>query len=316
MFSAEYLTRLAERTGFRTDGLQKQMTLLSILRDINRHPTLKEAYALKGGTAINLIWFPLPRLSVDIDLNYIGAWDRDEMLQERPLREKDLQGLIEAMGITVQHIPGDHAGGKWRLRAPNSFGGAFTLELDLNYLMRVPVWGVTIRKPYPLDEDYVFDCRTVSFEELFAGKIKALVERAAARDLYDVWKLSERAVEYDRSKLKRNLLLFGLTIDSDWRKKDPATIDQIDQKMVDEQLAPLLRETETLDLSSMKRGVQTLLESLLKYDEQEQMFMSKFYDDGRYEPELIFIDKAQIENLKRHPALLWKLQNHRKYLGL
>ena len=316
MFSAEYLTRLAERTGFRTDGLQKQMTLLSILRDVNRHPTLKEAYALKGGTAINLIWFPLPRLSVDIDLNYVGAWDRNEMLRERPLREKDLQGLIEAMGITVQHIPGDHAGGKWRLRAPNSFGGTFTLEVDLNYLMRVPVWGVTTREPYPLDEDYVFDCRTVSFEELFAGKIKALVERAAARDLYDVWKLWERAVEYDQSKLKRNLLLFGLTIDSDWREKDLATIDQIDQKMLDDQLAPLLREAETLDLSSMKRGVKTLLVTLLKYSEQEQIFMKRFYDEGRYEPELIFTDKAQIENLKKHPALLWKLQNHRKYLGL
>ncbi len=167
-----------------------------------------------------------------------------------------------------------------------------------------------------MDEDYIFDCRTVSFEELFAGKIKALVERAAARDLYDVWKLPDRAVEYDQSKLKRNLLLFGLTIDSDWRKKDLATIDQIDQTMLDEQLAPLLREAETLDLSSMKRGVKTLLTTLLKYDEQEQMFMSKFYDDGRYEPELIFTDKVQIENLKRHPALLWKLQNHRKYLGL
>lgn len=316
MFSVEYLTRLAERTGFRADGLQKQMTLLSILRDINRHPSLKTAYALKGGTAINLLWFPLPRLSVDIDLNYIGSPDREMLLKERPLREKELKMLIEAMAIAVQHVPDDYAGGKWRLRVPSSFGGTFTLELDLNYIMRVPVWGVATKRPYQLDEDYVFECQTVSFEELFAGKIKALLDRSAPRDLYDVWKLAGRVVEYDRSKLKKNLLLFGITIEGDWRKNDFATIDLIDRRMIDEQLVPLLKADDMLDLSTIKGEVKAFVEPLVKYDERERTFMNRFYDEGKYEPELIFTDKAQSEKLKKHPALLWKLQNHRKYLGL
>jgi Nucleotidyl transferase AbiEii toxin, Type IV TA system len=65
MFSAEYLNALAGRTGFQTAGLQKQMSLIVILREIQRHPLLSKAYVLKGGTAINLFWYDLPRLSVD-----------------------------------------------------------------------------------------------------------------------------------------------------------------------------------------------------------------------------------------------------------
>ena len=32
----------------------------------------KNRLVLKGGTALNLFFFDLPRLSVDIDLNYVG----------------------------------------------------------------------------------------------------------------------------------------------------------------------------------------------------------------------------------------------------
>jgi predicted nucleotidyltransferase component of viral defense system len=42
---------------------------------------LSEAIALKGGTAINLTIFDLPRLSVDIDLDYCRSIDREKCLQ-------------------------------------------------------------------------------------------------------------------------------------------------------------------------------------------------------------------------------------------
>ena len=42
---------------------------------------LSEGIALKGGTAINLTVFDLPRLSVDIDLDYCRSIDREEMIE-------------------------------------------------------------------------------------------------------------------------------------------------------------------------------------------------------------------------------------------
>lgn len=175
MFSREYLEKMSQRTSFPAETLQKQMTLLDLLREISRHPLLRRKFVLKGGTAINLFWFSLPRLSVDIDLNYVASADRNTMLKDRPVLEKALKKLIESRGISVEHAPADeHAGGKWRLRAPSAFGGNFTLEIDLNYLKRIPVSGLHRKRPFKLDEDYVFDFDSVTLEELFAGKVRAL----------------------------------------------------------------------------------------------------------------------------------------------
>ena len=316
MFSKEYFTKLAAQTGFRVDSLQKQMTLLDLLREINRHPLLKKQFALKGGTAINLFWFQLNRLSVDIDLNYIGSEDREIMVKDRPKLEQEIKKLIESRGISVRNVPEEHAGAKWRLQAPSAFGGTFTLEVDLNFIMRVPVWGVESKSPFPLDEDYLFNCNTVSFEELFGGKIKALMDRSAVRDLYDVFKLSQIRDSFDMSKLRKNLILFGITCDDDWRKKDLRTVDSIDQKMVDEQLFPLLRSTDSIELKLMKKAAKDFLVELMHYSKDEKSFMDRFLDDGVYIPLLLFSEENQAKRLEKHPAVLWNLQNNMQYLGL
>lgn len=65
--SREKLRREAQATGFRPEVLEKVFHLLTLLEGFNRHPFLKERLALKGGTALNLFLFNVPRLSVDID---------------------------------------------------------------------------------------------------------------------------------------------------------------------------------------------------------------------------------------------------------
>ena len=52
--------------------------LLSVLPDIAR----EDAFALKGGTAINLFYRDMPRLSVDIDLTYLPVHDRERSLKD------------------------------------------------------------------------------------------------------------------------------------------------------------------------------------------------------------------------------------------
>ena len=71
--SRESLQREAAATGFRPEVLEKVVLLLDLLAAINDHPDLSGKLALKGGTALNLFLFDAPRLSVDIDLNYIST---------------------------------------------------------------------------------------------------------------------------------------------------------------------------------------------------------------------------------------------------
>jgi predicted nucleotidyltransferase component of viral defense system len=73
MLGAADLQREAEATGFRAEALEKVLWLLDLLEGFRSHPFLKSRMALKGGTALNLFVFEVPRLSVDIDLNYTGA---------------------------------------------------------------------------------------------------------------------------------------------------------------------------------------------------------------------------------------------------
>lgn len=316
IFSKNYLKALHDRTGFRPSSLERQMLLLHILREAGRHSFLKSRLVLKGGTAINMFWFDLPRLSVDIDLNYIGSADRETMLKERSLLETELKKLVQAVNGTVERGPTEHAGGKWRFKIPSALEGSLRLEIDVNYIMRVPVWDISKQRSYDLDEDYVFDFPTVSFEELFAGKIKALLDRSAARDLYDVAALAASSINYDRNKLRKTLILFGVTADDDWRKKDFSAIDSIDQQTINNELTALLREEASVDLETIKQNAKALLSELLQYDHDERRFMDRFLDDGEHEPELLFDDAGQAQRLKHHPAVLWKLQNHRKFLGL
>jgi predicted nucleotidyltransferase component of viral defense system len=67
--SRERLLAEAAATGFRAEIREKTVQLLSLLEALDTHPYLRGRWALKGGTALNLFHFDLPRLSVDADLN-------------------------------------------------------------------------------------------------------------------------------------------------------------------------------------------------------------------------------------------------------
>ena len=92
-FSRELLIREAQKTAFRPEILEKVLQLLHLLESFLSHPYLRDRIVLKGGTALNLFYFDMPRLSVDIDLNYIGSVKRETMLRERPLVEEAIHAV-------------------------------------------------------------------------------------------------------------------------------------------------------------------------------------------------------------------------------
>lgn len=69
--SQKNVVKIAKETNFIKDNVEKVMRLADILEFVFTSKW-KDKLALKGGTAINLFYRELPRLSVDIDLDYIG----------------------------------------------------------------------------------------------------------------------------------------------------------------------------------------------------------------------------------------------------
>lgn len=315
IFSEEYLGRLTAETGFHVENLEKLGYLIRILQDVAEHPFLKSRLALKGGTAINLFYFELPRLSVDIDLNYIGSSERETMLDEKGKVEEALRRILKSLGLEVHRVPEEHAGGKWRLSFPSVFGGTRGLELDINYLMRIPFFPIEMRQSFVLDANLKVTFPIVSFEETFAGKIVALLDRTSARDLYDVYQLSQFGDDYDLVKLKKATLLIGASGRVDWRKISLDQIGKIEENDIARQLLPLLRVGGEPDFQEMKRTCKSFLRNLLSYNPKEQEFVDRLLKKGEYQVELLFHNDSDTgERLRFHPAPLWKAMNVQAFM--
>jgi predicted nucleotidyltransferase component of viral defense system len=113
VFSRECLERLGAETGCGPDTLEAVLRLERLLTRLRHHPFLGDRLALKGGTALNLfLGGPVPRLSVDLDLNYVRPIAREEMLREKPEVERALRLLADGDRYRLQWGRDEHAGRK------------------------------------------------------------------------------------------------------------------------------------------------------------------------------------------------------------
>ena len=124
---------------------------------------------------------------MDIDLNYIGAVERETMLADKLKVEQAVQAVCSREGLAVKRVPTDHAGGKWRLTYVGTKGTPGNLELDINFMLRTPLWPCVNKDCHPVGSLRAAPVRMLDLHELTAGKLAALLARSASRDVFDVW---------------------------------------------------------------------------------------------------------------------------------
>lgn len=319
MLTEAELLREAAESGFRAEILEKIIRLIELLETLRSHPFLKTRIALKGGTALNLFVFDLPRLSVDVDLNYVGSADVEGMKQDRPKVEQAIQAVCGRLGITVRRVPSGHAGGKWRL----SYGGVRgpgTLELDVNFLLRTPLWPVAPADSHTVGRLSASAVPVLDLHELAAGKLAALFGRNASRDLFDVRELL-RLDGMDHQRLRTGFVVYGGSNRLDWRTLSLDTIG-ITPEDVDRHLVPMLRGDLAPGQKELERWTghlvaecQDLLRAVLPLEENETEFLTRLNDSGEIVPELITENPEERRIIASHPGLLWKALNVRKQTG-
>ena len=91
----------ARNQHFTRDTFEKVLRLKTILDWMNAHEFLRAHLLLKGGTAINLTIFELPRLSVDIDMDFVPNLPREDMLQARETISGTIKAYMESEGYPV-----------------------------------------------------------------------------------------------------------------------------------------------------------------------------------------------------------------------
>lgn len=319
-FGAEEIQETAAALGFRPDALEKVFRLLSLLEALRSNAFLRPRIALKGGTALNLFLFDVPRLSMDIDLNYVGAGDRATMLDDRPKVEQAIQAVCGREGLTVKRAPSEHAGGKWRMSFVNTTGSSVALEVDLNYMLRVPLWSVTTLDSRTLGPAMAKAIAVVDRHELAAGKLAALCSRTASRDIFDARELLRRD-DLDLGKLRLAFVVYGGLNRKDWRtvRVDDVSADALELRR---ELVPMLRAgVRPLDAEipswseALVRETRELLAAVLPLEPHEREFLERLNGSGEIAPELLTTEPAMQAILRNHPGLEWKASNVRKRLG-
>lgn len=164
------------------DQYQAQVRLLMRLIPIVARET---CFALKGGTAINLFIRNLPRLSVDIDLMYLPVNDRPDALAEIDAAMKRIRAaaLAEVPGARVTENVHDGAILRLLVMAEGT-----QVKIEVSPVLRGVVHQPSMSPvTEAVEEAFGFaETNVVSFEDLFAGKLVAALDRQHPRDLFDV----------------------------------------------------------------------------------------------------------------------------------
>jgi predicted nucleotidyltransferase component of viral defense system len=312
--SEQELKQEAKNKGYRSEMLEKVYHLLDLLEEFMAVPYLSDRLVLKGGTAINLFCTEqFPRLSIDIDLNYIGAVDKETMQQEKLVLENIMQDIFRRRKYALHRNPRNHAGGKTVLTYSSIMGTKGRLEIDLNYLYRIPLWDPKWRTSPNWPK--ATRVKVLDIHELAAGKLNALLERDASRDLFDSYQLLTQW-PLEAEKLRLAFTVYAAMRKQNWQQ---IKIDNVEFSVKDirDKLFPVLKASETPDTlsSSIHNWAENLVDKckaglsiILPFRDNEIEFLERLQRYGEIQPELICKDSALCERINSHPLLRWRRQ--------
>jgi len=309
--SLEFLERCASETGFRVSALEKVAGLGGLAGDITRHPLLGKALALKGGTALNLCFGRPKRLSVDLDFNYVGHAEREKMLKERPLVEAALIELAQKREFRVQKSAEAFAGRKFYLHYRSVLGPEDRIEVDLNFIFRVPLSGLELCElwqPGELDRPVL---RMVGREELFIGKLLALLDRGAARDVWDTAHLPELEGGREAADHFRKLFIaLSIVLDHSLSTYSRSRLERlVTDRVLMDQLAPLLNAEIELRVGDLIEKAWAVVIKFFDLSAEEKDYLESA---GRGDLRMGLLFPGDAEEAKRvaaHPAIQWKISN-------
>ncbi len=303
------LGRMAKELGFVRDTLEKVCRLADVLQFMENDELLSVSIALKGGTAINLTIFDLPRLSVDIDLDYCKSLDREEMLKDREIITDRISKYMVANGYTLSSKSKNyHALDSFVYEYVNAGGVRDNLKIEINYMLRahvLPVARREVKLPWSQDKLTVL---SVAPLEIFASKTVALLTRTAPRDLFDMHNMVKFGL-FDESEeeMLRKCAVFYSAIGAERPPENFAldNVGKVSAMQIKRDLNPVLRKGEKFRLEEVQKEVREYLASVLVPTQEEVEFW-KAFAQGEYLPKLVFGESKEFASVEKHPMAIWK----------
>lgn len=253
-----------------------------------------KAFAVHGGTAINLFHRNLPRYSVDIDITYIPLEDRNTSLKNINTHLANLKTAIERAvpGIRVIHKPD-----VWKLQCTKD---GTTIKIEVNGTKR-GILGDTEKMQLceKAKAEFGMSCfaNIVSWSQLYGGKIAAALSRQHPRDLFDCRDMTSD----DFEAVKNGFMLCLLGSDKPIIESlNPNPIDQ--REALDNQFEGMTNVPFNYD--DYQKARLNLLEVVNQgLTDDDKAFLISF-EDGN--PDW---SKCCAGDLSYYPSVRWKLQN-------
>ena len=307
-YSKQYINEIAQKSGFLANNTEKVIRLLDVLKFIDEELNrISHQLILKGGTAINLIYTNLARLSVDIDLDYVGSLEKEQTLKDRERILESLDNYMQKEGYGVSSKSRGSAILASRTYAYiNAYGNRDNIKVEINFIDRIHILPIVNRKINYFDKEVMI--KAPSEEELFAMKICALIDRSKPRDLYDTFRLKNDFLNLEKDKL-RKLTVFYLSLVGIFELNENSFkgIEAVSQDSIKKELLPVLKKNEKFNLEAIKQEVINFLQDLLVLISDETKYLEEF-SKGIFNPSLLF-DVCSAERAAKHPMAKWRINN-------
>ncbi|NQZ85184.1 MAG: nucleotidyl transferase AbiEii/AbiGii toxin family protein [Nanoarchaeales archaeon] len=295
------ITEVAKTHKYKNNELEKVTRLYYTLKDVSQIPIIKEKVLFFGGTAINSIYKNYPRLSVDIDLQYVGEFDREKMLGDREVIKYEIRSYLIQKKYEFEENDryGIH---QFMIKYITNSGMVDYIKLEVNFLDRTPILP-TIQGEVksPLRDDF-FMVQTFQKEELFAKKMLALIDRQEARDIYDMANIGK----IDENKFRKCVLCASLLRYKSIEPIKNKKLEYMSDKKFNDRLLPLIKVSEIISKDDLFSNANSILKKLKSnINKTEEKFSQNFNKDNP-EFEKFFEEIKYNPNINKSPVLQLK----------
>lgn len=309
---------LAQELNVQKQTLERVLRLIDVLEFINTDIFLKDKLVLKGGTAINLTFYDYLRLSVDIDLDYVGSIDKEQMIIDRRIIETKILNYMQEskMQYRSDKTKKTHALDSFVFNYSNMFNAIDMIKVEINYMNRIHLFDCKKRTITLPSKDHI-EVLSLNKIDLFASKTCALIYRTTIRDIYDVYNMIKNNTILDEEFIvfKKSVIFYFLlssednvdikTLFNECKKRMCAFIG----KTVPQYLTSTLKLNEKFDITTAVDNINILLDTIIySITDSELTFIKSFPNISSIN---LFGSDLVDNNVKNHPMIKWKqsLQN-------
>jgi len=211
MISIEDLKKIAKLKGLKNIGYaEKDYIIEIILLSISRNT--KDELVFKGGTCLNK-FYKIDRFSEDLDFTLKKGLNTDALIKKIitdlilfgvESEIKNRKKILDSLMITI------------RTKGPLYRGTSQSLSsirIDINLRSSVDTDPMVVKYTSLYSDIPSFSLFIMQEKEILAEKIRAIMTRTKARDVYDLWFLLKKGVVFDKDLANKKLKFYNKTFD-------------------------------------------------------------------------------------------------------